>query len=36
MIKIHFREPHAERNVLKILEGDCETAIGAHAIIDGT
>ena len=24
---------HAERNVLKILEGDCETAVGAHAII---
>ena len=23
----------AERNVLKVLEGDCETAIGAHAII---
>jgi hydroxymethylbilane synthase len=26
---------HAERNVLKVLEGDCETAVGAHAIIDG-
>ena len=25
---------HAERNVLKVLEGDCETAIGAHAVID--
>ena len=24
---------HAERNVLKVLEGDCETAVGAHAII---
>ena len=24
---------HAERNVLKILEGDCETAVGAHATI---
>ena len=23
------------RNVLKILEGDCETAVGAHAIIAG-
>ena len=23
----------AERNVLKVLEGDCETAVGAHAII---
>ena len=26
---------HAERNVLKVLEGDCETAVGAHAIIAG-
>jgi hydroxymethylbilane synthase len=26
---------HAERNVLKVLEGDCETAVGAHAFIDG-
>ena len=25
----------AERNVLKILEGDCETAVGAHAEIQG-
>ena len=25
---------HAERNVLKVLEGDCETAIGVHAIIE--
>ena len=25
----------AERNVLKVLEGDCETAIGAFASIDG-
>ena len=25
----------AERNVLKILEGDCETAVGVHAIING-
>lgn len=24
----------AERNVLKVLEGDCETAVGAHATID--
>ncbi len=23
----------AERNVLKVLEGDCETAVGVHAII---
>ncbi len=26
---------HAERNVLKVLEGDCETAVGAHATIEG-
>ncbi|WP_435162843.1 hydroxymethylbilane synthase [Candidatus Pelagibacter bacterium nBUS_25] len=26
---------NAERNVLKVLEGDCETAVGAHAIIEG-
>ena len=25
---------YAERNVLKVLEGDCETAIGAHAITE--
>ena len=25
----------AERNVLKVLEGDCETAVGAFAKIDG-
>jgi len=25
---------YAERNVLKVLEGDCETAIGVHAIIE--
>ena len=25
----------AERNVLKVLEGDCETAVGAFAIIEG-
>ena len=25
----------AERNVLKVLEGDCETAVGAFASIDG-
>ena len=29
-----FKRAHAERNVLKVLEGDCETAVGAHAIID--
>ena len=26
---------HAERNVLKVLEGDCETAVGVHTFIDG-
>ncbi len=26
---------NAERTVLKVLEGDCETAVGAHAIIEG-
>ena len=30
-----FNRVIAERNVLKILEGDCETAIGAHAVITG-
>jgi len=30
-----FHRAHAERNVLKVLEGDCETAVGAHAIIEG-
>ena len=30
-----FQRAHAERNVLKVLEGDCETAVGAHAIIGG-
>ena len=30
-----FQRAHAERNVLKVLEGDCETAVGAHSFIDG-
>ena len=30
-----FQRAHAERNVLKVLEGDCETAVGAHSIIEG-
>ena len=30
-----FKRAHAERNVLKVLEGDCETAIGVHATIEG-
>ncbi|WP_435166070.1 hydroxymethylbilane synthase [Candidatus Pelagibacter bacterium nBUS_28] len=32
--KTHLRA-QAERNVLKVLEGDCETAVGAHSIIKG-
>ena len=38
--KINHSKTHqrvtAERNVLKVLEGDCETAVGAHAKIDGS
>ena len=38
--KTNHKETHqrasAERNVLKVLEGDCETAVGAHAIIQGS
>ncbi len=30
-----FQRATAERNILKVLEGDCETAIGAHALIEG-
>ena len=30
-----FQRANAERNVLKILEGDCETAVGAHSTIVG-
>ena len=30
-----YRRAHAERNILKVLEGDCETAVGAHSKIDG-
>ena len=37
--KVNHQNTHncikAERNVLKILEGDCETAVGAHANIEG-
>ena len=31
--KTHQRAK-AERNVLKVLEGDCETAVGAHAVME--
>jgi len=38
--KVNHKPTHncvlAERNVLKILEGDCQTAIGAFAKIEGT
>ena len=30
-----FMRAHVERNILKVLEGDCETAVGAHSIIKG-
>ena len=37
--KINHKETclraHAERYVLKVLEGDCETAVGVHAMIKG-
>ena len=38
--KTNHKETHqrvsAERNVLKVLEGDCETAVGVHAIVQGS
>ena len=30
-----YRRAHAERNILKVLEGDCETAVGVHAVVEG-
>ena len=30
-----YKRAHAERNILKVLEGDCETAVGAHSKIEG-
>jgi len=30
-----YKRAHTERNILKVLEGDCETAIGAHSKIEG-
>ena len=30
-----YQKANAERNVLKVLEGDCETAVGAHATVEG-
>ena len=29
-----YRRAHAERNVLRVLEGDCETAVGVHSKIE--
>ena len=29
------KRAHLERNILKVLDGDCETAIGAHSVVDG-
>ena len=30
-----YKRAHAERNILKVLEGDCETAVGAYSKIEG-
>ncbi|MDC3125555.1 hydroxymethylbilane synthase [Candidatus Pelagibacter sp.] len=30
-----FMRAHIERNILKVLEGDCETAVGAYSTIEG-
>ncbi len=30
-----YKRAHAERNVVKVLEGDCQTAIGVYSKIDG-
>jgi hydroxymethylbilane synthase len=30
-----YLRAHTERNVLKVLEGDCETAVGVHSVIEG-
>ena len=32
---ITYQRAIAERSVLKVLEGDCETAVGVHASLDG-
>ena len=29
-----YKRAHAERNILKVLEGDCETAVGVHSKIE--
>ena len=30
-----FMRAHIERNIIKVLEGDCETAVGAHSKVEG-
>ena len=30
-----YKRAHAERNILKVLDGDCDTAIGAHSVVNG-
>jgi hydroxymethylbilane synthase len=30
-----YYQANSERNILKVLEGDCETAVGAHSFIEG-
>ena len=30
-----YKRAHVERNILKVLKGDCETAIGVHSTING-
>ena len=30
-----YKRAHLERNILKVLDGDCETAIGAHSVVAG-
>ncbi len=30
-----YKRALLERNILKVLDGDCETAIGAHSVVDG-
>ena len=30
-----YKRAYLERNILKVLDGDCETAIGAHSVVDG-
>ena len=29
-----YKRAHAERDILKVLEGDCQTAVGAHSKIE--